>query len=204
MKKITLAIAILLGFSLTVTAQKKGDVEFGLNIGYNNSTVSDSYEAADSGSGFNFGGSLDYYFSNDWSLKGKLIYDQKGWDNGYIEDNSGSYITDFNLNYLTVPVMVSWHFGNTNNWYLEAGPYFGVLLNADEDRFGTDVSDGFNKNDVGLAYGIGVKIPLNNKLKLFFEFEGQSGFNDIFQENDYDAVTNTRSSFNIGLNFLMK
>jgi len=204
MKKITLAIIVLLGFSLTVSAQKKGDVEFGLNIGYNSSTVSDSYDAADSGVGYNFGGSLDYYISNSWSIKGKLIYDQKGWDNGYIEDNSGSYITDFNLNYVTVPVMASWHFGNTRNWYLEVGPYFGFLLNAEETRFGTDVSDGFNENDMGLAYGIGVKIPLNNKLKLFLEYEGQSGFNDIFQENDYDAVTNSRSSFNIGLNFLMK
>lgn len=204
MKKLASTIIVLFGFSLVVSAQKKGDVEFGLNVGYNASTVSDSYYAADSGSGYNFGGSLDYYFSNSWSIKGKLIYDQKGWDNGYIEDNSGSYNTDFNLNYLTVPVMANWHFGNTRNWYLEFGPYFGFLLNAEEERFGTDVSDGFNKNDMGLAYGIGVKIPLNNKLKLFFEYEGQSGFNDIFQENDYSAVTNSRSSFNIGLNFLMK
>ncbi len=205
MKKIALTIIVLLGFSLTVSAQKKGDVEFGLNVGYNNSTVSDSEYAADSGSGFNFGGSMDYYFSNSWSIKGKLIYDQKGWDNGYIEDSDGfAYNTDFNLNYLTIPVMANWHFGNKRNWYLDFGPYMGFLLNAEEVRFNTDVTDGFNSNDFGLAFGIGVKIPLNNKLKLFFEYEGQSGFNDIFKENNYSSVTNSRSSINVGLNFLLK
>lgn len=204
MKKTVLAIIVLLGLSTSMSAQKKGDVEFGLNVGYNNSAVSDSYEASDSGSGYNFGGSIDYYFTNSWSIKGKLTYDRKGWDNGGYEDETGIYVTDYNLNYVTVPIMASWHFGNTKNWYLHFGPYFGFLLNAEETRFGTDVTDGFNENDFGLAFGIGVKIPLNNKLKLFFEYDGQSGFTDIFKENDFDAVTNSRSSFNVGLNFLMK
>jgi opacity protein-like surface antigen len=205
MKKIALSIIVLLGFSLSVAAQKKGDVELGLNVGYNSSTVSDSYESADNGTGFNFGGSMEYYISNTWGIKGKLIYDQKGWDNGFFEDADGfAYNSDFNLNYVTVPIMASWHFGNTKNWFLEFGPYMGFLLNAEETRFGTDVTDGFNTNDFGLALGIGVKIPLNDKLKLFFEYEGQGGFNDIFKENDYSAVTNSRSSINVGLNFLMK
>lgn len=205
MKNIVLSVIALLGISSSISAQKKGDVEFGVNIGYNNSSVSDSYESSDSGTGFNFGGSMDYYFSDTWSIKGKLIYDQKGWDNGVIVDDDGfEYITDFNLNYLTVPIMANWHFGNKKNWYLEFGPYFGFLMNAEETRFGTDLTEAFNSNDFGLALGLGVKIPVSDKLKLFFEFDGQGGFNDIFQQNDYDAVTNSRSSLNVGLNFLLK
>lgn len=205
MKKIVAAVVIVLGLSSSVSAQKKGDVEFGVNIGYNSSTVSESDYAADNGSGFNFGGSMDYYFSNTWSIKGKLIYDQKGWDNGYIEDGEGfAYNTDFNLNYLTVPVMANWHFGNKKNWFLEFGPYVGFLLNAEDVRFGTDVTDGFNSNDFGLAFGIGVKIPLNDKFKLFFEYEGQGGLKDIFKDNYSSSVTNSRSSINVGLNFLLK
>ena len=100
--------------------------------------------------------SMDYYFSNSWSVKTKLIYDRKGWDNGFIEDDFGSYITDYNLDYLTVPVLASWHFGNNKNWFLEFGPYVGFLLNAEEVRFGTDVTDSFNSTDFGLALGIGV------------------------------------------------
>ena len=204
MKNCAFTIMVLLGLSTSVFAQKKGDVEFGVNIGYNNSSVSDSYDSSDTGSGFNLGGSMDYYFSNSWSVKTKLIYDRKGWDNGFIEDEFGSTITDFNLDYLTVPVMASWQFGNKRNWFLEFGPYVGFLLNAEETRFGTDVTDSFNGTDFGLALGIGVKIPLNDKLKLFFEYEGQGGLVDIFKQNDYSAVTNSRSSINVGLNFLLK
>lgn len=205
MKKIVIATIIAFGLTSAVNAQKKGDVEFGFNIGYNSSAVSDSHESSDSGSGLNIGGSVDYYFSNSWSIKGKLIYDQKGWDNDYIEGSNGLiYATNFNVNYLTVPVMANWHFGNTKNWYLEFGPYVGFLLNAKDTRFDTDVTDAFKSTDFGLALGIGVKIPLNDQLKLFFEFEGQGGLSDIFEQNDYDAVTNSRSSLNVGINFLLK
>lgn len=204
MKKIVIAMLIALGLTHSISAQKKGDVEFGVNIGYNNFSVSDAHESSDTGSGFNLGGSIDYYVSNTWSIKGKLIYDQKGWDNGYIENGVGSYITDFRLNYITIPVTASWHFGNDRNWYLHFGPYFGFLLNAEETRYSEDITDAFNGNDFGFDLGIGVKIPVSNKLKLFFELDGQGGLTDIFQQNDFSAVTNSRTSFNVGLNFLMK
>ncbi|TBX70047.1 PorT family protein [Flavobacterium silvisoli] len=204
MKKNVLIILVALGLT-TASAQKKGDVEFGINIGYNNSSVSDDQSNSDSGNGFNFGGSVDYYFSRAWSIKGKLIYDQKGWNNDLIYGPNGNlYRTNIDLNYLTVPIMANWHFGNNRNWYLDFGPYFGFLLNAEDSRFGTDITDSFNTNDFGLAVGIGVKIPVSKKIKIFFEFEGQGGFNDIFKENDYSAVTNSRSSLNFGMNFLMK
>jgi hypothetical protein len=56
MKNCAFTIMVLLGLSTSVFAQKKGDVEFGVNIGYNNSSVSDSYDSSDTGSGFNLGG----------------------------------------------------------------------------------------------------------------------------------------------------
>ncbi|MCF6133523.1 porin family protein [Flavobacterium wongokense] len=206
MRKNIITLVAVLGLSATLFAQqKKGDVEFGFNIGYNSSSASDEYDSTDTGSGLNVGGQIDYYFSPSWSIKGKLIYDQKGWDNDYIEDIGGNvYPTDINLNYLTIPVMANWHFGNKKNWYLNFGPYLGFLLDAKDTRFDSDISDAFNSNDFGLAVGIGVKIPVSNKLKIFLEYDGQGGFTDIFKDNQYSAVTNTRSSFNVGLNFLMK
>ena len=205
MKKELLMAVFVLGLNTVLFAQKKGDVEFGFNVGFNNSTVSNSDVSADTAYGLNLGGSVDYYFSDRWSIKGKLIYDQKGWDNGFFEDNFGSsFTTDYNVNYLTVPVMANWHFGSKRNWFLEFGPYMGFLLNAEEVRFGTDVTDGFSSTDFGLALGIGVKIPLSDKLKLFFEYEGQGGMADIFKVNEFSRVTNSRSSLNIGLNFMLK
>ena len=206
MKKIAIAVVLILCTSF-VFSQKKKDVEFGFNIGYNSSQVSDTNDnQSDSGSGINIGASADYYFSDTWSIKAKLIYDQKGWDNDVIQDaNSGNYYpTNFNVNYLTLPVMANWHFGNRENWYLNFGPYVGFLINAKDTNYKTNVTDAFNTTDFGLAFGIGVKLPVSDKIKVFFEYEGQGGLNDIFKNSDYSTVTNSRSSINVGINFLMK
>jgi len=189
-----------------LVAQKKGAVEFGLNVGLNKSSVASARRQSDVSSGYNFAGSMDYYFSNRWSLKGKLIYDQKGWDNDVILDsNTGDYYpTNYDVNYLTVPVMANWHFGKKRNWYLDFGPYVGFLLSAKDSRYGTNVTSGFNSTDFGLALGIGVKIPVSDKIKIFFEFDGQGGSTNIIKNNPYSDITTSRSSINFGMNFMLK
>ncbi|MCF6128645.1 PorT family protein [Flavobacterium sp. AS60] len=206
MKKSILATLIALLVSFNLMAQKKGDVEVGFNIGFNNSSVSDSQYSYDSSTGLNIGGSLDYYFSRDWSLKVKMIYDQKGWDNDVILnlDDGQYYPTDYNLDYLTIPVMANWHFGNKREWYLNFGPYLGFLMSAKDTQFDADMKKFFNTTDFGLAAGIGVKIPISDKLKFFAEIEGQGGFTDINKESGYPSLTNSRSSINVGFNFLLK
>ena len=60
MKKIILVALFALGILSNLSAQKKGDIEFGVNIGYNNSSVSDDQTSSDTGSGYNIAGSIDY------------------------------------------------------------------------------------------------------------------------------------------------
>lgn len=203
MKKIMiLAVAMLA--TVAVKAQEKGNFEFGFGPGLNMSSISDSNYDSETSYSFNIAGSAEYYFSSSWGIKAKVIYDRKGWDRDYIVDQYGDAIpTDFNVNYLTVPVMANWHFGRTDNWYLNFGPYVGFLLSAEDTTLGTDVSDAFNSTDAGLALGIGVKIPLTDTLRLFIEYEGQGGMSDIFKENEDTRITNSKSAFNIGVNFML-
>lgn len=206
MKKLFITGILALGLTNSSLAQGKGDVEFGINIGFNSSTVvvSNSIFQPDSGQGLNIGFAADYFFSDRWSIKGKLIYDQKGWDNGSFEDENGYYITDYNLNYLTVPVMANWHFGSKRNWYLNFGPYVGFLMSAKETAGDVDVKEAFNTTDFGLALGIGVKIPVSDKLKISIEYDGQGGFSDVFKDSNGYRIQNSRNSFNVGINFMMK
>lgn len=210
MKKIVCIALLMFGFSFNNYAQQKGDFEFGFGLGYNFSNVHTSEESTDTGSGINVSGSADYYFSDRWSIKGKLIYDQKGWDNGFVDNSLDPinpkpfYTTDFNLNYLTVPVTVSWHFGKKRNWYLNLGPYAGFLLNAKETTGGLNVTDYFNTTDFGIAWGLGVKIPVSDQFKIFLEYQEQSGFTDVFKESNTSAIFNSRGSLNVGVNFLLK
>jgi opacity protein-like surface antigen len=216
MKKISILL-ILLSCNTFVLAQKKDTVEFGANVGLNRSYVSNTKGSTDPLMGFNIALLADYYFSDRWSIKGKLIYDQKGWANGFINFEQlyynpqydpiiyGTIITDFNLDYITIPVMANWHFGKKRNWYLNFGPYVGFLVAAKDSKLKYTFNEEFQNTDIGLALGIGVKIPVSDKLKIYFEYEEQDGFVDTYKINNTgSAVTNSRGSINVGLNFLME
>ncbi len=202
-------IIALIAFGVTAFAQEKrsggypgkGDVEFGVGLGVNFSTITNSDLDANTGTGLNVAFSGDYYFSDRWSIKAKLMYDQKGWNDAYYSNGIDEYRTDVNLNYLTIPVMANWHFGKNRQWYLNFGPYASFLTGAKETEGGDDVKDSFNTTDFGLELGIGVKIPLNDKLKLYLEYEDSAGFSDIGKGDG--TFRNSRGCFNIGLNFLM-
>lgn len=206
MKKIIFTLLAMGGIT-AANAQSKGNVEFGLNAGFNSSTISSTeyYGNPDRSVAFNFGGSAEYYFSESWGIKAKVIYDRKGWDNGFITDGSTGQVfrTDINVDYLTIPVMANWHFGRTNNWYLNFGPYVGFLMSANDTRFDTDLKDDFNSTDAGLALGIGVKIPVSNFIKVFIEYDMQAGFSDIYKNNYDDNVFNSRDAINVGINFML-
>lgn len=207
MKKLLTTLFIIPAICSVAFAQIKTSDEFGLNIGYNgaNVTYSGGYDHSDYVSGLNIGFSAEHYFSNRWSIKGKVIYDQKGFGNGYLAFDDGTEIdgVDFHLNYLTIPVMANWHFGRTRNWYLHFGPYIGVLLNASESsNSGVDVKQAFNTTDVGFDAGIGVKFPVSNQVKFFIELDGQGGFTNVFK--DGDTLQNERSSINFGFLFPLR
>lgn len=202
MKKHYLLVFALCCYFLT-NAQDQGDFEYGIFAGLNVSNVStiDNQDASSSRVSFNAGVTGDYYFSERWSLRGSLIYDQKGWSDGFFAIDDQIFTTDYALSYLSVPVVANWHFAKKRNWYLNVGPYAGFLLSAKTTENDVDVSDAFKSTDFGLAFGIGVKIPVNNEQHLFIEYGAQSGFTDIFEDNPGEAVRNGRSSLNLGFSF---
>ena len=99
--------------------------------------------------------------------------------------------------------MANWHFGSNLNWYLNLGPYIGFLVGAEDSELGLDLKDGFNSTDFGLAFGIGYKFEIDDTIKLYFEYDGQSGLSDIFKVNTGDAIRNGRSSINVGVLFVL-
>ena len=201
MKKLFTILLVAASCS-TAFSQEKGDFEYGFNVGLNLATAtSGSNSTADSRVGFNVGAFGDYFLSDRWSIKAKLSYDQKGWNSGYIINGDDSFLTDYQYDYLTVPVMANWHFGKKRNWYLNFGPYAGFLISAKETRLDIDLKDFSQSIDAGLALGIGVKIPVSDRIKIVLETDGQSGLTDILKNNQGSSIRNSRSSFNAGLVF---
>tara|TARA_Y100000385_G_scaffold194656_1_gene201489 strand:+ start:476 stop:937 length:462 start_codon:yes stop_codon:yes gene_type:complete len=137
MKKQLFITALAIFGILTSNAQDSGDFELGVGLGLNLTNVSTivGQDNASSRTSFNAGVSGEYYFSDRWGLKAKLIYDSKGWSNGFIN----TVTTDYKLNYITLPIMANWHFGSNRNWYLNFGPYVGFLVNAEDSELGLDL-----------------------------------------------------------------
>ncbi len=184
----------------------------GANLGYNLSNVAvDPYTSNYSfRGGFNLGVSGEYYFSEMWGIAAKLLYDEKGWNNGFIiMPDQSQHTTDYQLSYITLPVMASLHFGKTKNWYARAGFYLGFLLDAKETSANTNLKPLFSGVDVGGVAALGVRFPLTSKVKFFVEGEVQPGLKAIFKGYSANEVygldaRNYRFGINVGVNFPLK
>jgi len=196
----TLTLLFITGLAYS---QDTGEFEFGAGLGpsISNVTSPDGNISTNSLFSFNVSSSAEYYLSDRWGIKAKAIYDRKGWADAFIDDAQGvRNTTDFQLDYLTIPVMANWHFARSRRWYGNFGPYVGFLLNAEDSEMGLDLKEGFKSSDFGLATGIGHRFPLNDDLNLAVEFDSQSGLSNSFEESDVD-IRNGRSSLNIVLLF---
>lgn len=192
MKKVLVVITLfVLGF-VNAQERSKGDAELTPIIGYASSNYYGEENLNNSTlSSVNLGVNVDYFFNDRWSLRSGLLY-----------QTMGSEITSFyteKLGYLTIPVNANWHFGSTRKWNLNFGPSLGFLMAADaEDRnVSRDIKDLANGFQLGLAYGIGYKIEVNEKFSILIDYQGMAGLTDVPKEAGF-TIKNAYSSFNLG------
>ena len=198
---------------LNSNAQNKGDFELGAGFGRQISLDYDeNYESRyQILTSLNTSVSGEYYFSDRWGLKMKLIHDTKGWSNtkspdplSFNQEIGGfeRYVdASHKLNYVTIPIMANWHFGKNKNWYLNFGPYFGFLLDTEDTAFGWDLKKTLYKDsDFGLSYGIGYKFTVGDHISLFVEYERQLGFTNIYKYGS-ETIKNSRVGLNLGALF---
>ncbi len=189
MKKIIALVICIVGLS-SVNAQnrEKGTIEVIPQIGYTSANYyGPDVNNNDPISSVSFGVSGDYFFNDRWSLRSGLLYQTMGTQFfGYEEK----------LNYLTLPVNANWHFGSTRKWNLNFGPSIGFLMSA-ENNNGVDLKDITNSTQIGLNYGIGYKIEVNEKFSILVDFQGMTGLSEIDKSGVF-GLKNAASSFNVG------
>ena len=195
-----LTLGIIFGF-FKLYAQDSGDIEIGTNPGLSLAgVVAPGEDNTETRVTFNMGVSGEYYFSDRWGAKLKNVVDNKGYSNGSIIDqNFNMMTTDINLNYITIPLMVNWHFSKHRSWYLSFGPYLGLLISAKDSELQADIKNQISLYENGYALCIGYKYEITNNTKLFLECDGQNGVKNIIAGDNNYSVWNSRGAYNIGV-----
>ncbi len=219
MKKLLLSISLLLISYLNYS--QNSNIKFGIHAGLNYSTfygydIPAAFDPVYSESpAFAFLGGInfEYQIKEKLSLKLELNYERKSQKGDYnniaigdIDDLSQrySFTSKKNNDYLVMPIMVKYNFGNKNSFYANGGPFIGYLLKSnltndlgDIEGINNDTDDttDFNsKTDFGLAIGLGKMIEINEKNSISIEIRENLGLTNTSKEKVWgngEAKTNS-------------
>lgn len=171
-------------------------VEFGLECGYNWSTLS-KLETSKYLSTFNLGFYFDIRMKNQWYLNTGLLLKSK-MGAGKLAENDLDFLQtdiyeedgDYNqvLNYFLLPVLAKYKF--RNHLYIEAGPQLGyahkayVEFNSRSQERTTRIRDNnedtINHFDLGLIAGTGYTFLKGSGITLGIKY--YHGFLDVYKE----------------------
>jgi len=159
--------------------------------------------------GYIFGVSGQYSFSENYSLKAGLYFQKKGAkantnNTDSLGNPTGTSDIKINFNYLTIPVLFKSTFGSGLKFFVNAGPYLGILLSAKDEipAIGNqpantiDTKDITESIDFGLTGGIGIIIPAGKKLGISIEIRDDLGLVNISKAPVYNGGTLKNNTLN--------
>jgi hypothetical protein len=182
---------LIAAFMLTATLSAQHvniGIKGGLNV-YNIKT--ENTTAGDSKMGFYVGLLGHIHLSDQFGLQPELLYSAQG--GSY---KSGSVITNLNLNYINVPVLIQYMFDN--GFRLQAGPQFGFLLNAESEtnNIKTDLKDSFKPIEIGASFGMSY---VNPPTGFGIDARYNIGLSNI---NENSSINSVNRGFQIGVFYL--
>ncbi|WP_430403775.1 porin family protein [Fluviicola sp.] len=216
MNLILKSFTLLLVFAVNFSYAQKNRFDVGIEGGPNLSTIlneesTNNYQLSILGSAGTF---FQYNCKKTISFKTGLFYQQKGYqwkqDQIDLDDSSiGKGKFTSHLDYLTLPLLTKITFGKKINFFVNAGPYIGFLLQKTEQLKTSNPSNsykyqdmqGTNRFDFGLTGGLGLGIPIKEKWLITIEARNYSGIMNI-ATNGTKLHTNT-TDFNIGFAYKM-
>jgi|GEM_PF-1700839 len=208
MKKIFTTLLVLTGIYTASHAQNKGQVAFGASVGVNGSyAISNAKYASGTDTRLDPSFSLqgEYFVDDHWSLKAEAIYNPKGWGNGIYDDGTKQVINvNYNINYITVPVLVTWHIGVEKLWFVNFGPYISFLTSASNDYDHADLKSAYKSTEEGAHLGLGIQFPLslkNDRTKIFFEYGWEIGASNVLANSADGGATLMRHGLGAGIRF---
>jgi len=187
MKRITLSLLILLGYS--VNAQQ--EVKFGPKAGVNFSTLS-NVSKAKMLTGFYVGAVAEIKFSEKLSIQPELVYSSQGAKNEYFETLGGLTAKHHNhdkIEYINIPILAKYYI--IEGFSVELGPQFGFLVKAEsKDEISAEGTSFETKRDFknevnSFDFGIGAGLAYDLSNGFFVNARYNFGITKVGKSNDY-------------------
>ncbi|WP_306352017.1 porin family protein [Flavobacterium sp. '19STA2R22 D10 B1'] len=213
MKKITLLITLLglfaTGFAQeTATPKTNGTSLFGFSTGANLSNIRGNKVAEENNSALDFlvGLSYEYQFTESFALKTELNYERKSFKKDAFLDATSSrrYELKTTLNYITIPILAKYSFGNNKNFFINSGPFMGNFIDDTFKIDGKNFDAGgtiFKNIDFGWAFGAGTSIKLNKTNNLNIEIRNNLGLSNISKLRTINNGSVKTNSINLIVNW---
>ncbi len=183
----------------------------GLSLIYGSESVYNSSQPALAGAAGIFG---EYRFAPRFSAKMALHYERIST---YIDNHSallppGGRL-QYNLDYLSLPVLVKWHFGGRIRFFVDAGPCVSLLLKESlwylpgdgSKQKAADETEAYLRVNLAVTAGAGVAIPLGKRIQVSLEVRDNFGVLNIrsatsgFEQKSYLSAGATKGYTNSAL-----
>jgi Outer membrane protein beta-barrel domain len=167
----------------------------GLKVGSNINKISGQSFKDEFTYGYHAGAFLQIGLGSKWTIQPEVLYNQVNTDtsNRFSElyKLSVNKISNIKLSYLSIPVLLNYNLGN--NFALQAGPQFGILLDQNRNLL-QNGKDAFSKGDFSMLAGVQIKL---SSLRVYGRYAiGLNNLNDI---DNKDKWKNQAIQLGIGL-----
>ena len=218
------SLSLILIVLFLFTKAQKNAIEYGFQSGVNiNSAYGSGISKLSRGStaGLHAGGHFKIQMAKHFGLKAILAYDQYGWayHDLAFENGNGTRLETGDLvnklNYLNLPLLAEYSFGDKTKFYLDGGVFVGYLLSSkmikkinQPSSYTQNIGSGQRRSgNFGVSAGAGIQIPIAHKIKLDFGVRDNLGLANIYKpQSSSDNATMKTNAFSIvtGLTFQMR
>jgi len=207
MKKLLITTTILFCISLSFSQ----NTSFGIRVGYNWSELQGNYgfKTLNSYTDYNkisenyFGLYLNYNFNKRYAIQPEINFKTRGFKYNNKQGLLGaSWGGNASLNYVDIPLLLNYNYGiNTKiKGFINFGPSINILVGGGKYDYYTwgdalpggitynytrNIRNDFNKIDIAVIGGVGLKYLIQPKLALFSEIRTSYGITNATVSKEY-------------------
>lgn len=185
-------------------------LQSGLNISSAHNTIS-SKEHRKAGNGLSLGGYAGIEFGKHLGLTVSPSYDQYNWSHPNFIFESGNGGIRQRIQYINLPVVLFYSFGNSIQFHVGAGLFGGLLIDHKSTVKTTDTTAGaqtieqlggeYKNINAGVVLAAGIRVPVSKYINLLLDVRNSTGLTNI--RNDMGLKLNTVSIL-AGLSFKIR